>query len=307
MAGLRNYDFHLSPPRDYFLPSVSLGEVVRMKEGHLASEKRSHELMSQQDALSRARSERAAAYLKETNTQLHEQAEKVNRRIEAVVAVEPRLSENMKRLERRCEELGQELLADKHETVEARRDLTELQAEIEAEVATKKALEREVSSKESLRRRLIEKDVAGRRGDLERRKSQVRHERANVHQIDRRAQGLAKTDVNLSSLSTTSMRSCLEKARKEFPFLQSQLVELDLAWKRLPEERAKILAQSQEMCRISTKREELEELVELAGDSDDDDEDADSSELNAQDGSHVIVGDVFAVLRPPAREMVESL
>ncbi|KAF4723672.1 hypothetical protein FOZ63_017656, partial [Perkinsus olseni] len=56
-----------------------------------------------------------------------------------------------------------------------------------------------------------------------------------------------RTDINLSSLSAGSMKSCLEKARNEFSFLQSQLVEMDLAWKRLPEDRAKLFLQSQEL------------------------------------------------------------
>ncbi|EER04982.1 hypothetical protein Pmar_PMAR007982 [Perkinsus marinus ATCC 50983] len=263
-TSVRYNDFHLSPPREYFLPSnpvirpgditrrsISLAEVVNMKETHLAAERKSHEKILEQDALTRLRCEKTFDDLKQTNIRCHEQTEKVNRRIESVLAVEPRLSgKNLcyhPRLEERCEYLGKELEVAKKEKVEARRQFTECQARIEAEVAIKRASEREVSGKESLRRRIIEKDVAARRGDLERRKSQVRHERANVHQIDRKVQGLAKTDINLSSLSAGSMKTCLEKARNEFSFLQSQLVEMELAWKRLPEDRAKLFLQAQEL------------------------------------------------------------
>ncbi|KAF4755927.1 hypothetical protein FOZ62_023238, partial [Perkinsus olseni] len=230
------------------------------------------------------------------------------------------------------------------EKVETRRLFTEGQAQIEAKIATKRSSEREVASKEALRRRIIEKDVAARRGDLERRKSQVRHERANVHQIDRRVQGLAKTDINLSSLSAGSMKSCLEKARNEFSFLQSQLVEMDLAWKRLPEDRAKLFLQSQELApevridtptwsprdggtaakssrhgegpqkermeamerairetwaRVKEKRREIAELENALSD----DSEQEESGISQQEGSHVITGDVFAVLRPPAAAM----
>ncbi|EER12575.1 hypothetical protein Pmar_PMAR027393 [Perkinsus marinus ATCC 50983] len=228
--------------------------------------------------------------------------------------------DNIRRLEERCEYLGKELEVAKKEKVETRRQSTECQARIEAEVAIKRASEREVSGKESLRRRIIEKDVAARRGGTW---------RGGRVKFGMRGLMCIKLTGKCKGWESGGPR---DRSR-------SQLVEMELAWKGLPEDRAKLFLQAQELApevridtpvwsprhggsvarvgrhekvveqekreaiekairetwrRIEGKHDEIAELEEAIGDLGEEE----SSEH--EEGSHVITGDVFAVLRPPA-------